>query len=153
MKKFKGLTPCAVYEAHFADGSTLRMGFYNEAGKPINYVKGARTCALATWQNPALDMRKRHAGLVGNADIFAPRKPESWLGDGPKEIVDGYVFHDGKIIGRDPRMSGPAKYECDSLPNLDSRKPRQSIADLKALMVRVLRNEAEAIEAARKLVA
>lgn len=190
MKKFKGLTPCAVYEAHHADGTVTRMGFWNDASKPIDYVKGARVCALARWDNPSLvgakwdrlaevgpftasihDTEESEYHRLGAEytraceasqaaweqraaeGIFAPRKPANWLGEGSKEIVDGYIFRDGQIIGRDPRMTGAPKYKCDPMPNLDNRKPRQSVLDLKELIKRVLAEDAAAIEEARRLVA
>lgn len=157
MKKSKGLYPCASYRAYFADGSVTQMGFWNDSSKPIDYIRGARVCALAGWQNPALQDRLSNSGTPVTADlIFAPRKPADWLGEGDKKVIDGYLFREGQLLGRDPRMSGPAKYQCDPMPDLDSRAkraPRQSMQDLKELIKRVLANEAAAIEEARRMIA
>src|SRR3990167_6880383 len=90
--KLKGLYPAPVYEAHFADGSIVRMSFYQELGKPWAYQSGARTCALASWDNPALagtghrrvewKSADEHAAWLATAaaGIWAPRKPLDWLG-------------------------------------------------------------------------
>lgn len=41
----KGMYPPPVYEATFKDGSTARMSFYSEQGKPIDFGDGRRLLA------------------------------------------------------------------------------------------------------------
>lgn len=45
MRKFKGMLPAPVYEATFADGTTGRISFWSERGKPLDYAAGRRTAA------------------------------------------------------------------------------------------------------------
>lgn len=41
----KGLMPGPVYEATLEDGTTARMSFYSESGKPIDFNRGRRLVA------------------------------------------------------------------------------------------------------------
>lgn len=41
----KGLMPGPVYEATLKDGTTVRMSFYSESGKPIDFSRGRRLVA------------------------------------------------------------------------------------------------------------
>lgn len=40
-----GIWPPPVYEAHYQDGSTLRMSFWTQAGKPVDATRGRALCS------------------------------------------------------------------------------------------------------------
>ena len=176
MAKLKGLYPAPVYEAHFQDGSIVRMSFYQESGKPWAYMSGARTCALANWENPGLNIKSfnrasyvpgrlsfpllywnnaryralkdKHFGM-----IFAPRKPLDWLGVDENQIVDGYVIHDDKIM-RDPRFTCEPKHaDCTTAAPVSEKKTKITAAQLKAVLAKVLEGDEMAIATARPLLA
>lgn len=171
MRKSKALYPIPVYEAHFADGTVRRMSFYQEAGKPWDFERGAQVCASVG----------RGIAVQTKREIIDHPEQENWRGkteyawseiltrfvavqDGPEhaEIVDGYIWHNDKVtdaplaIVRDPRFadSGPAFYSCavDGMPQ-KSRSDRVTAKQLRDLLARVLDGDEAAINEARKLAA
>ena len=66
------LLPAPVFEAHYADGTVIRMSFATMEGKPLNLDRGKRVCDRAyagvvvrdtfergRWEDPSQEAHKR----------------------------------------------------------------------------------------------
>lgn len=140
MARKNSMWPAPVYEAHFADGAVRRTSFHQITGKPFDFERGARVIS------------RIGRGLVrkttGRVDFLTAS-----IIDGPEhpQIVDGYVFHDDKII-RDPVYRGAAFYSCAAV-GMTAKPARVTAAQLKAVLRRVLEGDENAISEARALAA
>lgn len=127
----QSIYPPPVYVATFADGTTCRMSFWSQAGKPFNFERGRRLCAQAIGNE-----RARLAAGDRYVVRFMP-KLARWseptvvapIGCMPAEdIIAGHVEYDG-VTYLDPH------FLPKPVPVIVQRTKRRAVAIDDALSV------------------
>lgn len=148
-----------VYEAHFTDGTMLRMSFWSAKGKPLDIERGRRVIALAIKPLPTV-VRLCPVRMSEQPDPYKVTMLE------PVEVVTGRAYrrkptaNEGKTVARGfVELDGQrwADTGQDSIPIPGARAARKPAAGkVLAELLAYLDGEhgdARIIERARELVA
>lgn len=129
----RGVYPQPVYEAHFSDGTTQRMSFFSEKGKPIDTERGRRLInSLCRWSPAGLTRLSRECMRINGEWIDAPYTPVIRNSLAGKKMVRGVVEHqaNGKIWRNvDPHFL-PHAVETAKPKRITAKLAKDTLADL-----------------------
>ena len=146
----KGMSPGPVYEAHFGDGSIIRMSYWQLDGKPWDFARGKCICQFA-WQAREMTYRLMfdHEGETGYSPTARDRMRAEFF-EGRRElpsIVSGFVDH--PTLGRFP---DPMEVAAPKPKRITAKQAREALANVLAYLDGD-HDDWSAIETARALAA